>query len=588
VLEVDLVATEARWYPEADNGPSEVVQVFVEEGEAPQIPGPLIRTPAGTEIRARIRNALASRLILYGFHARPGDPDDTLHVEASGTREIRFNVGDPGTYFYAGTTTVLGFNPDSARRRDSQLHGAFIVDPPGATNPPRDRVFVIGHWAVPPDPAGPPPVVPRDMFTINGKSWPHTERFQVIASDTLRWRWVNPSAVAHPMHLHGFFFQVKSRGTWAADTVYGPGEERMVVTEHMEPGGTMSMDWAPEEPGNWIFHCHFSVHVSHFVSLDKVPNPGDPLGPEAPDHTIDGMRGLIVGISVLPGASAGWRPEVYGPEARQIRLLAQSAPGRYGAHEGVGYLIHERGPEPPTDTVPRLSPALVLRRGEPVNITIVNYLRAPTGVHWHGMELPSYPDGVPGWSGTPGRLAPLIVPGDSFVAAFTPPRAGTFIYHSHSNEYYQISSGLYGALIVVDPEEGYHPERERVFIVGGNGPVEWEQGRVNGEIQPDTVEIAAGQAYRFRVISIHPDWKVYVSLREGTRPVGWRVVAKDGADLPRSQAVPRSAPLLMGPGETADFEFAPDRPGDFVLVVTTRLDKWTVRVPIRVRGNVRM
>lgn len=470
-LEIALVVTEARWYPEAKNGPSEVVQVFAEEGNAPRIPGPLVRVPAGTEIRARVRNSLSeSRVILYGFHTRPGSPDDTLHIDAGATTRISFIAGDPGTYFYAGTTRVLGFDPDRPRREDSQLHGAFIVDPPGASGPPRDRVFVLGHWAAPPDSAGPPPIVQRDMATINGRSWPHTERIAMAVGDTVRWRWLNPSVLAHPMHLHGFYFQVGSRGTWAADTVYGPGEARQAVTEHMEPGGTMTMKWVPEEPGNWLFHCHNSIHVSHFISLNRIQDPEDPLGPDAPDHTVSGMRGLILGISVEPDGTTERRPEVYGPEARQIRLLAQAARRRYGEHEGVGYLIHEGGPAPPPDSVPTISPPLVLRRGEPVNIAVVNHLRAPTGVHWHGMELPSYPDGVPGWSGTPGRLAPVIAPGDSFVAAFTPPRAGTFIYHSHSNEYYQISSGLYGPLIVVDPDLGHDPERERIFVVGGNGP----------------------------------------------------------------------------------------------------------------------
>ena len=54
------------------------------------------------------------------------------------------------------------------------------------------------------------------------------------------------------------------------------------------------------------------------------------------------------------------------------------------------------------DSVPVPSSLLVLRRNEPVRITIVNHLRAATGVHWHGIEVPAYSDGVPGWSGSGG------------------------------------------------------------------------------------------------------------------------------------------------------------------------------------------
>ena len=46
-------------------------------------------------------------------------------------------------------------------------------------------------------------------------------------------------------------------------------------------------------------------------------------------------------------------------------------------------------------------PVLVLTRGEPVEITLVNRMTEPTAIHWHGIELESYDDGVPGWGGSP-------------------------------------------------------------------------------------------------------------------------------------------------------------------------------------------
>ena len=83
---------------------------------------------------------------------------------------------------------------------------------------------------------------------------------------------------------------------------------------------------------------------------------------------------------------------------------------------------------------------------EPVEITVVNHLTEATAIHWHGMELDSYYDGVHGWSGVDRRLAPMIEPGGTFVVRFTPPRAGTFIYHTHLHDYRQLSSGLYGPI----------------------------------------------------------------------------------------------------------------------------------------------
>ena len=60
------------------------------------------------------------------------------------------------------------------------------------------------------------------------------------------------------------------------------------------------------------------------------------------------------------------------------------------------------------------------------------------------MELESYYDGVHGFGGIGLRMTPLIQPGESFVVRFTPPRTGTFIYHTHLHDRRQLTSGLYG------------------------------------------------------------------------------------------------------------------------------------------------
>ena len=79
------------------------------------------------------------------------------------------------------------------------------------------------------------------------------------------------------------------------------------------------------------------------------------------------------------------------------------------------------------------------------------------------MELESYYDGIAGWSGTPGHIAPMIEPGASFVVTFTPPRAGTFIYHTHLDDIRQLSSGLYGPIIVLEPGQSLDPDRDRIM-----------------------------------------------------------------------------------------------------------------------------
>ena len=142
-----------------------------------------------------------------------------------------------------------------------------------------------------------------------------------------------------------------------------------------------------------------------------------------------------------------------------------------GTAAGVRVRPDRRQPSRPTEAAVSIpGPTLVLRRGEPVEITLVNRLSEGTAIHWHGMELDSYYDGVHGFSGAGARVTPLIAPGGTFVVRFTPPRTGTFIYHTHLHDNRQLPSGLYGALLVVDPGasgDAYDPATDHVFVIGG-------------------------------------------------------------------------------------------------------------------------
>src|SRR5262249_53115595 len=125
--------------------------------------------------------------------------------------------------------------------------------------------------------------------------------------------------------------------------------------------------------------------------------------------------------------------------------------------------------------------------------------------------------------------------GKSFVAQMTPRRAGTFIYHTHIDDIKQLSSGLYGPLIVLPPGQEFDPETDRVLVIGRAGPGEtpiW----LNGSRSPNIGSLKAGQKYRLRIINIVPENPpINVVLDLGDRPARWRPVAKDGAELPAGQ-----------------------------------------------------
>lgn len=575
VLTLRLEADTGMWSPEEDDGPGHVAHAFAEEDGPLQIPGPLLRVPEGTELVIRIRNRIADQpLLVHGLHTRPGMAGDTLHIPPRGERKVRFMAGAPGTYFYWATTT--GAATTALRMsEETQLGGAFVVDPRSGPVPV-DRIFVIGIWLDPDELRekgrfGP---IARRAVVVNGRSWPHTERFRYTAGDSVRWRWINTSDRPHPMHLHGSYFRVDSRGDAVRDTIYREEERRLAVTETMLPGGTFTMLWVPERPGNWLFHCHTLGHISPALRLGRSGLPVD--GRHVENHALDAMAGLAVGVEVMRGSPT--EPMDSPASPRQLRLVAAVDPGRYGTDPGYGYVLDEGGATPARPGRP--GPPLVLTRDEPVAITVINNLPEPTSVHWHGIELESYYDGVSGWSGRPGHIAPAIAPGDSFVVHMTPPRAGTFIYHTHFDELGQLTSGMYGPLVVMEPGQSFDPRGDKILLLSGDRPVRRPAQNtpqaattmlLNGRQDPE-LGLEARTTYRLRMINIAPGGTMLFSLFAGEHPVSWLPVAKDGADLPPSQRIARPASQLIGVGETYDFELTPAEPGTLRLEVRQRGD----------------
>ncbi len=89
-------------------------------------------------------------------------------------------------------------------------------------------------------------------------------------------------------------------------------------------------------------------------------------------------------------------------------------------------------------------PVLTFREGEYAKITVTNKMDAKTSIHWHGLLLPQFYDGVPYLN------TPPVKPGESFVYEFAIKQSGTYWYHSHLA--LQEQSGVYGS-IVIEPKE---------------------------------------------------------------------------------------------------------------------------------------
>jgi FtsP/CotA-like multicopper oxidase with cupredoxin domain len=268
------------------------------------------------------------------------------------------------------------------------------------------------------------------------------------------------------------------------------------------------------------------------------------------------MAGLVMGITIV--ARDGRIMAHKSPKAeRKLQLVIakdNSNPKKYT------YSILEAGQVTQTGGGP--GPTLVLTRNQPVAIHITNQLDEATSVHWHGIELESYDDGVPGWGGDGPRVTPMIAPGKSFDALFAPPRAGTFIYHTHMNDLFQLTSGLYAPLIVLPEGTTFHPEGDKIFVLSRNGKRTDGELLLNGSATPAPLAFRAGVRYRLRFIDILANNSIVINAVQDGKPVEWTPIAKDGADLAPVPPFAIPASFTIAPGETYDFTFTPEKSGE--------------------------
>ena len=176
-------------------------------------------------------------------------------------------------------------------------------------------------------------------------------------------------------------------------------------------------------------------------------------------------------------------------------------------------------------------------------------------------------------------------PGESFEARFTPPRAGTFIYHSHVDEVRQQQAGLSGALVVVENPQSYDPAGDITFLVTTPRRIADDNVvLINGTASPSVREMRVGERYRLRLINVHVSRpNIRISMVRDREVLKWRALAKDGMELPPDQTTERPSDQQVGNGETYDFEFVPTAAGENLIEVRSGVGVFLASMPVHVR-----
>ena len=587
-LTLNLRAAAGLWRPEGEAGPALTIEAFGEGASPLTVPAPLVRVAEGTTIDASLRNDLDSAMRVFGLCERGVGPCAPIDVPPGEVRQVQFGTGPAGTYHYWATTT--GMPLPFRAVNDTQLSGAFVVDPRDG-EAEHDRIFVITDWtsltlqelreiASAPDPGVKfLSINPRFTFLMNGLSWPHTERLTARLGERQRWRVLNLSTQTHTMHLHGFYFDVVSLGDGVRDQQHADGQRPHVVTQLMPAGATMSIAWTPERVGNWLFHCHIRDHVSPTVRLGAPAD--DHGGLHAALDSAAGMAGMILGVRVLGNGERDAPAEP--TPARRMTLEMKPESRGFGYSPAYRFVLAGQPDAVATKDLPVPGPTLVLTRGEPVEITLVNKLPEATAIHWHGMELESYYDGVHGWSGAGQRVTPLIEPNGTFVVRFSPPRTGTFMYHTHMHDPRQLKAGLYGGMLVVEPGESFDESIDHVLLLGRSESDPSVSAVINGANSPELIW-KAGVRHRVRLINITPSDVFSVTLQTNDGPLTWQPLTKDGAPVTPERREARPAKQVIGAGETYDFEIqTPPGRQNWWLEVRTTGGKWQAQGQVIVR-----
>ncbi len=208
-------------------------------------------------------------------------------------------------------------------------------------------------------------------------------------------------------------------------------------------------------------------------------------------------------------------------------------------------------------------PLIRARVGDRLIVHFTNQLPEPSTVHWHGIRVPIEMDGVPGIS------QPAVKPGETFTYDFVLRDAGLYWYHPHHMSAAQVGFGLYGALLVEDPNDGVGVADQLTMVLsdisfdrkgtleaadsgGAAGDVFGREGEhvlVNGRKAP-VLRVRSGAPQRWRIVNTARSRFFLLDL-QGQK---FTVIGTDGGLQERPTT---SEVLLVTPGERVDVIVAP-------------------------------
>jgi CopA family copper-resistance protein len=93
----------------------------------------------------------------------------------------------------------------------------------------------------------------RFMWSFDGTKFSENpEPIRFALNERVRVRLINDTMMAHPIHIHGHFFELVNGHA---------GSHPLKHTVDVLPGGLVELDLTADAPGDWAFHCHLLYHM---------------------------------------------------------------------------------------------------------------------------------------------------------------------------------------------------------------------------------------------------------------------------------------------------------------------------------------
>lgn len=221
-------------------------------------------------------------------------------------------------------------------------------------------------------------------------------------------------------------------------------------------------------------------------------------------------------------------------------------------------------------------PTIRAKVGDEIVVHFSNALPEATTIHWHGVRVPSSMDGTV-------MMQQPIQPGSTFDYRFKALDAGTFWYHPHIRSDVQVDKGLYGTVVIDDPNGPAIPAvadevvaLDDVLVdqpsggssmamgmggsmerMGMSGAIMGQEGNlilVDGERANVELPVRAGETRRWRIVNTANARFFRLALSHGTMV---RIGGDDGL-LARPEPV---SEMLLVNGQRADVLVSVDEPG---------------------------